>query len=140
MAEQLWKMLKGEKISLSLLAVIVYFLYLSYGWVQTSFIPIAAADDYALSKDVAIIHSLIEANGELLTTHISDYTIRDALLAVDNIESDITSVKALQSVGKPTAETESILAILNDKLIDAQEYCDCLIKEEPNCKHLKGAR
>ncbi len=106
--------LKSEKVPLTLIMLLGLTVWWVHGWAQEEFV---GSDDFTELKELIIVHV-----ADMQIVHASQL-VRDKELALQISEG----------TGEPIASIEK----LEGQITQAKTYRRCLIREEPNCKHLK---
>lgn len=114
--EQLLGVLRNEKISSSVLVLILLGAWYTYGW---------AEDRYVAQGDFDELKGLI-------VTHLED-------MQIVNTSQLIRDKKLALQLAQSTGESDAHLATQQDAITKAETYKDCLIGKKPNCKHLRPA-
>ncbi len=106
--------LKSEKVPLTLIMLLGLTVWWVHGWAQTEFVD---RDDFTELKEVIIVH-------------VADMQIVNASQLVRDKE---LALQIAEGTGEPLSRTKR----LKGEISQAKLYKGCLIREEPNCKHLK---
>jgi hypothetical protein len=114
--EQAIRGLKDEKVSLSLLALVVLIAWYSFTW---------ADEEFARKSD---FEQLIN----VMTEHTEEFRIVTASQIIRDMELQL-------QVAEATGATESEIIHIKGDIADAKRYKQCLIDRKPNCKHMKPA-
>jgi hypothetical protein len=112
--EALMGILKNEKISSTVLVLILVGAWWSYSW---------ANDEFVNKGDFNKLTTLI-------TTHVED-------MQIVNASQLIRDKELAYRICEATGDTPGELKNLSDQIIQAKQYRNCLINKQPNCKHLK---
>lgn len=112
--EQIIGALKNEKISSSVLVLILIGATWAYGW---------AGEEFVNRNDFDELKGLI-------ITHVGDMQIVNASQLLRDKELALQMARA---TGEPTSQRSH----LKREIRQVKAYKSCLINEEPNCKHLK---
>ena len=112
--EQIIGALKNEKISSSVLVMIVLGAWYAYGWAGDTFVKKGDFDELKT----------------IMTDFVEDTQIVNASQLIRDRELTLQVAKAVGESGTQLTKHKNNVAA-------ATAYRDCLIKEEPNCKHLK---
>lgn len=115
--EEVGNVLRNEKISFSLLAIIVLVLAYAYTW---------AGDEFVKQTEFNELRTL-------MVDHNEEFRIVTASQVIRALKSDIRIAKA-------TDAPESEMIRLIEELQAAELYKSCLINREPNCQHLLNPR
>jgi len=105
-----------EKISVGVLTAVILGAWYAYGW---------AGETYVEKDEFNQLTSLI-------VTHVEDMKIVNASQLIRDKEL------ALQ-LAVATNESETQINHLKTEIADSKKYRECLIRKDPNCKHLKPA-
>jgi hypothetical protein len=112
--EQIIGALRNEKISAGVLVALIGIAWWAYSWSEDRFVN---QDEFStLQRTVNEGFESIEIN--------------DAGQVIRDIKLEITIVKAAQG-------TQAEIDHLNEELEHAKAYKECLVKQGPNCQHLK---
>lgn len=112
--EQLVGVLRNEKISSTVLVLILIGAWWTYGWANEEFVNKGDFDKLT----------------NLIITHVDDMKIVNAAQLLRDKEL------AFQ-IATATQESDAQITHLQDEINQARKYKECLIHKEPNCKHLK---
>ena len=112
--EAIVQMLKNEKISSTMLILVLLGAWYAYGW---------AGEEFVKSDDFNKLTTLI-------VTHVEDMKIVNAAQLLRDKEL------AMQ-IAVATQESEKQIKHIQDEINQARQYKNCLIRKEPNCKHLR---
>ena len=112
--EAILEMLRAEKISSTLIILVLIGTWYAYGW---------AGEEFVKSDDFNKLSSLI-------ITHVEDMKIVNAAQLLRDKEL------AMQ-IATATNETPAQIKHIQHEIDQARAYKKCLISKEPNCKHLK---
>lgn len=117
--EQLIGIFKNEKISSSVLILLVLVFWYAYGWANEEHEKFVRHTDFNEFKDVMI-------------THVED-------MQIVNTSQLVRDKKLVLQLAQATDEPASRISDLEGEVTKAETYRQCLIEKKPNCKHLKPA-
>ena len=106
--------LKDEKVSLSVLGFVMMTIVWAYSW---------ADGQYAKQSEFDELKSMI-------VDHTEEFRINNASQIIRDLKTDLRIAKA-------TAAPDIELNRLEEQLEHAEEYKACLVRRQPNCKHLR---
>lgn len=112
--EQAIGALKDEKISLSLLGLVVAIAWWSYGW---------ANEEFAKKQDVDDLKTL-------MVTHTEEFRIVNASQIIRDLELQL-------QLSEATNQDIGVINHLKEEIADAKQYRRCLVDRKPNCQYLK---
>jgi hypothetical protein len=117
--------LKDEKISLSILGLVVMVAVYSYSWAQETFV-----DESTFNKHTEDVQSKLDRLSETMDSHVEEYRIVEASRVIRDIKRDIQLAVAME---EPSYQINE----LKEQLAHAEEYKRCLVSRMPNCQHLR---
>ena len=112
--EQLVGMFKNEKISSTVLALILLGAWWAYGW---------ANDEFVKKGEFAKLQTTVSEGFENIEINDASQVIRDLKL----------KVMITKATGGPSSEVTRH----EERLGHAESYKTCLVEQKPNCEHLK---
>ena len=112
--EQTMGVLKNEKVSLAFLVSILSMAVYAYAW---------ASDNFVHQQEFDELKSL-------LITHTEEFRITDAAQIIRDLQLQ-------KQIAVATGKTPNEISHIDEELRQATAYKNCLIKQEPNCKHMK---
>lgn len=117
--------LKDDKVSLSVLVLLIGLAIVSYSWAQEKFV-----DQQSFTDHTDDINNKLEALSKTVNTHVEEYRITEASRVIRDLKRDI-------QLGLSINEPDKVIEKLREELQHAEEYKVCLISQRPNCKHLR---
>jgi hypothetical protein len=115
--EQAVRGLKDEKVSLSVLVVVVFLGYQMWVWADGEHNGLVERSDFDQLKT-------------LMVNHTEEYRINNASQIIRDLKTDLRIAKA-------TAAPDIEVNRLEEELEHAEEYKVCLVRRQPNCEHLR---
>lgn len=117
--------LKDEKISLSVLGLLIAAVVWSYSWADQKFV-----DEDTFNKHTNDIENKLDQLSNVMETHVEEYRIVEASRVIRDLKRDIQIASAME-------EPEYQVQELREQLEHAEEYKRCLVSRMPNCQHLR---
>ena len=115
--EQVIGGLKDEKISLSLLGIMVLIAWYSFTWANEQHGDLVKRSEFdELSK--------------LMIEHTEEFRIVNASQIIRDFELQL-------QVAEATGRSQAEIIHIEEEIAQAKRYRSCLIDRRPNCKHLK---
>lgn len=114
---------KKEKISSGVLILVATLAVYAVGF---------ADERYVKKEDLTPVQEQIDRIEQVQAEHVEEFKIVSATNAISDIKRDIVLAQA-------TGASESDILRLEDELEHKEEYKRCLVRQEPNCKHLWDA-
>ena len=112
--EQVIGGLKDEKISLSLLAVMILIAWYSFAWANEEFVKKDEFDKLT----------------RIMTEHTEEFRITNASQIIRDLELQL-------QVARVSNRSDGEIQHLEEEIAEARLYRRCLIDRKPNCQHLK---
>lgn len=126
--EQLLGAVRNEKISSTVLAILLIFAYYAIAWANEEHENLVTKEEWQRSQS-ALTEQLSELT-QAFRTYADDTTIIAA--------SQLVRDKELQlQIAQATGKLESEIKAIESEIIAAKRYRTCLIERRPNCKHMK---
>jgi hypothetical protein len=123
--EQATRGLKDEKISISVLALLIMIVVYSYTWANEEFVDKKVFEDH--THDV---QKKLDGLATTINAHVEEYRIVEASRVIRDLKRDI-------QMGESLNESPREINQLKEELRHAEEYKRCLVSRQPNCQHLR---
>lgn len=117
MMEQVLDLLKHERISAGALVLLACTLFWVHAWADDKF---ATIDDLQ-----ALQQTVVEGFESIL---------------ISDASAEIRDIKLSQQMAKATGAPIEELGRIQEQLEHAEAYKSCLVKQEPNCDHLRDVQ
>lgn len=127
--------IKKQPISVGVVLTIIIGAWPTVGWFNdyhTKFISKAEASQH-IEKHLTELEQKVDRNTDTLNDFQKEVRIRYALGRVESLEA------RLYTLTRDGADPELIHEVESD-LDHARAYCDCLLENRPNCRHLEPGR
>jgi hypothetical protein len=112
--EQILGAIKNEKVSSSVLVLLVAVAWWAHSWAEEEFVK---------KGEFSELQNSVSGGFESIEINDAGQIIRDIKLEI--------------LITKATSDDTTRLSDLDEELEHAKAYKQCLVKQEPNCQHLK---
>ena len=130
-----WDILKKKHVSIGLLITLAmagwWLLGQSNAWHQATFVTRAEA-----AQSSEKISGQLDQNQRILTDHIAEFRIKNALDRVDDLEMKLYYLDRDEEERGVTGSSAERRRDYTNELGNAEAYRDCLLNNRPNCEHL----
>lgn len=123
--EQAIGALKDEKVSLSLLGLVVMIAWYAHAWATEEFVDKQQFDEHTQE-----VENKLDTLQTVINQHVEEYRIVEASRVIRDLKRDIQLAETIESPAREVAE-------LKEELRHAEEYKRCLVGRLPNCQHLR---
>jgi len=121
MSEAIHSIFKNEKISVGILLMIIPMLIAAKSWADT---------EYVLQDD-------FEKLTETIDTHVTEFQAAREEQRIEAASQNIRDIKMESRIATAVGTDPTEIVSITERLHDAEEYKQCLVLRQPNCKHLK---